>query len=70
MSEYKGSERRRFAGLSEEEIEHIADKAADRALEKVYTEVGKSVLKKLAWIVGVVIVSALVWLSHLDKLKV
>ncbi len=70
MSEYKGAERRKFAGLTEEEVEHIADKAADRALEKVYTEVGKSVLKKLAWIVGVVIVSALVWLSHIDKLKV
>lgn len=64
------TERRKFAGLSEEEIEHIADKAADRALEKVYTEVGKSVLKKLAWIVGVIIVSVMVWLAHLDKIRV
>ena len=70
MSEYNGKERRKFAGLSDEEIEHIADKAAERAIEKVYTEVGRGVLKKLAWIVGVVIISALVWLSHLDKLKV
>lgn len=70
VSEYKGNERRKFAGLSDEEIEHIADKAAERAIEKVYTEVGRGVLKKLAWIVGVVIISALVWLSHLDKLKV
>lgn len=69
MSEYK-SERSHFAGLTDEEIEHIADRAAERAIEKVYTEVGKSVLKKLAWIVGAGLLALFVWLSHLDKLKV
>ena len=32
--------------LTDAQLELIAEKAAERALEKVYTEVGKSVLKK------------------------
>lgn len=49
--------------LLEADIDRIAEKAADRALEKVYAEVGKSVSKKLMWIMGVVSISLVVWLS-------
>ncbi len=49
--------------LTEADIDRIAEKAADRALEKVYAEVGKSVSKKLMWIMGVVSISLIVWLS-------
>ncbi len=38
--------------LTDEQIEAIAERAAEVALNKVYTEVGKSVLKKLAWLAG------------------
>ena len=38
--------------LSDELIEKIAERAAAKALEKVYTGVGKSVLTKLLWIFG------------------
>jgi hypothetical protein len=38
--------------LTESDIERIAEKAAERALEKVYSEVGRSVVKKGLWIVG------------------
>tara|TARA_R100001163_G_C5042166_1_gene180073 strand:+ start:411 stop:605 length:195 start_codon:yes stop_codon:yes gene_type:complete len=49
--------------LTESDIDRIAEKAAERALEKVYAEVGKSVSKKLMWIMGVVSISLIVWLS-------
>ncbi len=49
--------------LTEADIDRIAEKAANRALEKVYAEVGKSVSKKLMWIMGVVSISLIVWLS-------
>lgn len=66
---WDGPERRRFGGLSETEIDAIADKAAYRALDKVYAEVGKSMLKKLAWIAGVAIIALFIWLSGKGIIK-
>jgi hypothetical protein len=40
------------APLTEADIERIAEKAAERALEKVYSQVGKSVVTKALWIIG------------------
>lgn len=56
--------------LTEHDIDEIAEKAAERALEKVYTEVGKSVLKKAAWLAGIVVIGFFMWLAgngHLPK---
>ncbi len=49
--------------LTEDQIEVIAERAAEVALEKVYTEVGKSVLKKLAWLTGAAVLGLAMWLS-------
>lgn len=49
--------------LTEAQIDAIAERAAEVALEKVYTEVGKSVLKKLAWITGAAVVGLFMWLG-------
>ena len=38
--------------LTTDDIELIAQRAADKALEKVYAEVGKSLVKKFFWAVG------------------
>ncbi len=54
--------------LTEADIDRIAEKAAERALEKVYAEVGKNVSKKLMWIMGVVSISLIVWLSSFGGL--
>ncbi|HEY6028602.1 MAG TPA: hypothetical protein VIV09_17030 [Pseudolabrys sp.] len=59
--EYDGPERRR--GLSEADIERIAEVAARKALDKVYLEVGKGVLKRLSWIIGVSTVALLMWMG-------
>lgn len=57
-SVYSGPERRTRQPLSDEQIEHIAQRAAELAVQKmttdVYASVGKTVLQKVFWIVGVV----------------
>lgn len=55
-------EQRPFA-LTEEQINQIANKAAERALENVYAQVGKSVVTKFLWIVGLVAVGAFLYFS-------
>lgn len=54
--------------LTEEQIDHIADKAAKKALQSVYAEVGQSVIKKLAWLIGVLVLSGLMYLAGRDAL--
>jgi len=49
--------------LTDEQIEAIAERAAEVALNKVYTEVGKNVLKKLAWLTGAAVLGLAMWLS-------
>lgn len=49
--------------LTDEQIEHIAERAAEVALNKVYTEVGKSVLKRLAWLTGAAVIGLAMWLA-------
>lgn len=59
---YDGSERRRNA-LSEKEIEVIAERAAKKALEMVYMEVGKALLKRIAFLAGATVVGFFLWLK-------
>lgn len=51
--------------LTDEQIERIAEKAADKAVAKltdhVYREVGKGVVQKLFYIVGAITLAAFLW---------
>jgi hypothetical protein len=49
--------------LTTDDIDMIAERAARRALDLVLVEVGRSVVKKIFFIVGVVFVFALVMLK-------
>lgn len=49
--------------LTTDDIDMIAERAARRALDLVLVEVGRSVVKKTLFIVGVVFVFALVMLK-------
>lgn len=49
--------------ISEEDLERIADLAASKALDKVYLEIGKGVLRRLAWFVGIAVVALLMWMG-------
>ena len=59
---YHGQERRSTA-LSEEQIDAIAERAAAKALSKVYAQVGEGMLKKLAWVLGAAVVALLLWMG-------
>ena len=52
-----------FGGLTEKEIEEIAEKAAEKAVAKFYLEVGKHTVKKALMIIGAGVVFLLVWLG-------
>lgn len=54
--------------LTEEQIDHIADRAAKKALMTVYAEVGQSVIKKLAWLMGILVISALMYFAGKDAI--
>ena len=53
--------------LTGEQVEEIAERAAQRALNKmadqVYREVGKGVVSKALWLIGVVAVGLAMWLK-------
>ena len=69
---YSGPERRTRQPLSDEQIEHIAQRAAELAVQKmttdVYASVGKSVLQKVFWIVGVVATAMVLGNASLKEL--
>lgn len=54
--------------LTESQIDHIADKAAKKALQTVYADVGQSVLKRMAWFIGILVVSGMLFLAGKDAL--
>jgi len=49
--------------LSESEIDLIAERAAEKAIVKVYEQIGRSVAEKVFWFIGVVVVGMLVLVS-------
>ena len=51
------------ANLSEAEMDAIAERAADRAIRKMYEQIGKSVAQKIYWAIGIVIVGMLMLLA-------
>lgn len=68
---YAGPERRenlQHAPLTDDEIERIAERAAKKAVEMMtrdaYAAVGKGVVQKALWIIGVLSVAAFVWASQ------
>ena len=66
--DYQGPERRAAYPLTEEQLEAIAERAADRALEKVYASIGKSVIHKILWVLGAAALAAAAWMKGSGKL--
>lgn len=69
MDEYHGPERRHTPMLSEDQIEKIAERAAQVALERVYTQIGKSVVSKVLWFAGAATLALAAWLNGSGHLK-
>lgn len=63
--------------LSDEEIDAIAEKAAEKAAKhvveeltsRIYMEVGKTVLGKLLWMAGAIVVGVVIWGTSAGWLK-
>ena len=55
--------------LTDEELEAIADRVADKLQERFYMEVGKKVFHRFVWIVGVVVVASVLYLKDWSFLK-
>jgi hypothetical protein len=70
---WDGLERRVHVSLSEEQMEHIAESAANKAVEKVmahiYQEIGKSVVKKVIMWIGIATVAVMAWLVGTGHIK-
>ena len=61
--DYTGPERRMHPALSDDMINKIAERAAEVALAKVYTQIGKSVVNKVLWIIGTLSVALFLFLK-------
>lgn len=64
---YTGEERRKTVELSDDQIERIAERAAEVALSKVYQQIGKSVVQKILWVVGAASLALFAWLNGSGK---
>lgn len=68
MDVIRDTERRKNENpyLTEHELEELATRAADKAVEKItkqiYQSVGQSIIHKLFWLVGAVAVGFAAWL--------
>ena len=66
---YKGEERCAHPTLSDDQIERIAERAAEVALERVYTQIGKSVVLKVLWLLGAASLAVVAWLNGAGHFK-
>ena len=48
--------------ITDAQLDHIVERAVDKVFERIYAEVGKSVVKKLMWVVGLCATAFAIWL--------
>jgi tetrahydromethanopterin S-methyltransferase subunit G len=54
--------------LTEAQIDAIVDKAVEKTFQRLYQEVGKSVLTKIAWLTGAAVIGLFMWLGGHNSL--
>ena len=54
--------------LTEAQIDAIVDKAVEKTFQRLYQEVGKSVLTKMAWLAGAAVIGLFMWLGGHNNL--
>lgn len=54
--------------LTEAQIDAIVDKAVEKTFQRLYQEVGKSVLTKMAWLAGAAVIGLFMWLGGNNSL--
>ena len=74
---YSGPERRKSPSITNEQLEQLVERAADRAAVKAveliktdfYRSVGKTVVDRVLWIAGALIVAGYVWAKSQGYIK-
>lgn len=66
MQEYDGPERRKHARLSPEDLESIKE----QILASVYEDIGRSLVKRFFWVVGVSGAALLGYLVSIGKIPI
>lgn len=54
--------------LTEAQIDEIVDRAVNKVFDRIYVEVGKNVVRKVMWAIGLGATGLLVWLAGKDAL--
>ena len=54
--------------LTEAQIDAIVEKAVEKTFQRLYQEVGKSVLTKMAWLTGAAVIGLFMWLGGHNSL--
>jgi tetrahydromethanopterin S-methyltransferase subunit G len=49
--------------LTETQIDQIVDRAVTKVFDRIYAEVGRGVVKKLVWGIGLATMGLLIWLA-------
>lgn len=52
----------RHLPITDAQLDHIVERAVEKVFDRIYQEVGKSVMKKLAWAVGLIVTALAIWL--------
>jgi hypothetical protein len=52
----------RHLPITDAQLDHIVERAVDKVFERIYADVGRSVLKKLAWAVGLIVTALAIWI--------
>jgi len=67
MEDREYVERRKYSSISHDDIDAIATRAAEKAVEKitsnVYASIGRTVMQQFFWIIGVWSIAAYFWLK-------
>ena len=50
-------------------MDAIAERAADRAIRKMYEQIGKSVAQKAYWAIGIFVVGMMFWIAGIGASK-
>lgn len=56
--------------LSEVEVELLVERVCEKVMLNFYSQIGRSVVNKLFWVIGVIAVSVALWLAGAGKLKI
>ncbi len=70
MEHWAGEERRVRVTLTEDQINEIVEKTVEQVFQRMYADVGRGAIKKLAWISGAILMGLLLWLSSTGHMKV